>query len=126
MAVKRLATQDIGLILHLDNKQVLEALVTAREPIAGEVSLYAQLMRLLDGMNITAPVVGLVVNLEDLAPLVPRQLDFLGQLFADAKNIMQITDRLTPRYGIEPFQQVSFNPEGATVPERSFWFKGIA
>ena len=126
MVSKGLATQDIVLTLHLDNKLVLEACFTPREPIASQMSVYTNLVRLLDGMTISTAVRALEVGVENLKPPVPKQLDFFGQMFADPRNITEIVDQLVPRYGIAPFQQISINPYGGVVPERWFRFKGVA
>jgi DNA polymerase-4 len=126
LSAKGLATQDIVLTVHLDNKQVLEARIIPREQIASQFALYTHLLRLFDELTISAPVIEICAGMENLAPPVPKQLDLFGQFFADPKNITQIVDQLTPRYGIEPFQQVSFDPHGSVVPDRSFRFKGVA
>ena len=126
LAEKGLTTQALRLTLLLDNKLVLEARFTPREPIARQMSLYTQLRRLLGGMDITTRVVGLAVGIEHLASPVPKQLDFFGQFFADPRNVTEIVDHLVPRYGLAPFQQISPNPQGGVVPEHWFRFKGVA
>jgi nucleotidyltransferase/DNA polymerase involved in DNA repair len=126
MAAKGLTTQEVMLTVRTDRKEVLEERSIPREPLAGHISLYTHLWRLLEKMRIPSAVVQIEVEIADLAPLLPRQLDFLGQMFPDARNVTEIVDYLLPRYGPEPLQQVDLNPHQGIIPERSFRFRGAA
>ena len=126
LAAGELATQDLVLTLCLDDKQVIEERFVAREPLASQISLFTNFMRLLDGIPVSSAITSLEVGLEDLARPLPRQLDFFGQLFADPRNVLEITDTLSHRYGIAPFQQIQINAHHGPVPERWFRFKGVA
>ncbi|MBZ0300541.1 MAG: hypothetical protein K8J31_12405 [Anaerolineae bacterium] len=117
---KNLASGQLNLLIHLDNRQTLELHHEPREDVMTVFSLSTELLRLLKDAVIAGPVVGLEVVLSDLHEPAPYQLDFFGKLFADQSSIDTVANRLQPRYRTSDFYTVKPQPHSSYIPEQCF------
>jgi nucleotidyltransferase/DNA polymerase involved in DNA repair len=122
---KNLAAGHITLLIHLDNRHVLESKSAPRESAMSIFALSTELMRLFKAATIAGPVTGLEIVLSDLREPTPYQLDFFGQLFADQSSIDTVANRLQPRYRTSGFYNVKSQAYPSYIPEQCFMLKRV-
>jgi len=124
LADQQMACREVLLTLHLDDHTELEASGVSREPLSTSSSLYRFVQQVSERLRPHCGIIEVGLRLNQIAPLVPRQLSLFDQPQVEALHTIMLG--LSERYGVDCFYQVEVHAHAARLPEFHFHLEPVA
>lgn len=119
------STEQITLLLQLEQGRLVEHVLRLRKPLAREDELQRALLGALDPLQLEAGVTGIELVLDLLLPELPRQLSLFEYAEQQERKIEQEIQRLSRRYESQHFfRSVPDAPEHPQ-PERHYRLEAL-
>lgn len=125
LRARGLVGQELGLILHLEDRSMHMQRLVIRHPNGDPRRLAGILGELVERAPVSQGVTGLEVTLAGLTPASGQQLDLFVPQTGQAGRLREALQDLVARHGAGCFYRVSLVDRDAHLPERRFHLREV-